>query len=197
MSSPQLITLMRPSFSTRLWQVGGSVANTVFDSRPKSMPFLLKRNCGARYLFFVLLSAMPNEILALQSQSWLFPTVLPAWPHGQRRHSLKSLGELRQSYFWLVFAPCWTHLPDLKRCSQEEVLEIETCFSSFFLSRASPQPSGDSASLLQVPGLLGIHPTRVLLGSLPEWTSGSLQAEIRAGQFHWDALQRDTMHMLC
>lgn len=49
--------------------MGGSVANTAFASRPESMPFLLKRNRGARYLFSLLLSAMPNEILAPQAES--------------------------------------------------------------------------------------------------------------------------------
>lgn len=61
---------------------------------------LLRRSHGARYLFAMLLSAMPNEILALQAHGWLFPAVLPAWSHCQRRHSLKSPRELHQSYFW-------------------------------------------------------------------------------------------------
>ena len=52
--------------------MGGSVANTVFASRAESMPFLLKSARylrDARYLFSMLLSAVPNEILALQAES--------------------------------------------------------------------------------------------------------------------------------
>lgn len=175
-SSPRLITLMRPSISTRAWQVGGSVANTVFATRPESMPFLLKRNRGARYLFSMLLSAMPNEILALQAELTFSNTSssLATWPEkAQSEITWAAAPKL----FLTGFAPCWTHVADLKRCSQKEALEIGTCFSSFFLSRACTQPSGDSASLLKVPGLLGIHLARVLPGSLPEWTSGSLHGQ--------------------
>ena len=98
-SSPQLITLMRPSISTRTWQVGVSVANTVHASRPESMPFLLKRN-HARYLFSVLLSAMTKRSWFCRLKVDFFQLFFQLGRIAREGRVWNYLGGLHQSYFW-------------------------------------------------------------------------------------------------